>query len=63
MQIEMLVWSSRYFFGDCETFEVESWGVLLRYIVTGCFVLSQDTSDLSRETFVALQFFAVGLVA
>ena len=30
MEIKILVWSSRYFFEDCETSEDESWGILLR---------------------------------
>ena len=30
METEILVWSSRYFFEDCENSEVESWGIVLR---------------------------------
>ena len=40
MEIKILVWSSRYFIEDCETSEVESWGILSR--------LSQDNLSCHR---------------
>ena len=62
MEIEILVWSSRYFFKDCKTFGVESWDVLSR--------LSWDTLSCRRilqicrgKLLLLCSSFAVGFVA